>query len=241
MNARELFQAGKLDEAIQALGADLRSNPTDVQKRTFLFELLCFAGQFDRAEKQLDALAGASKETDMGTMLYRAALHAERVRHDLFAKRDFPVTTTSTASTASLHGTINGQPFQTLEDADPRIGSRLEVYAAGAYLWLPFEHISRVQMQAPKRLRDLIWITALVHTSEAFKGRELGEVLVPALQPFSWKHQDEQVRLGRVTDWQQEETGEVVPVGQKMLLVDGEELPILEVREIEFVAAQSAP
>lgn len=238
MNARELFQAGKLDEAIQALGADLRSNPGDVQKRTFLFELLCFAGQYDRAEKQLDALAGTSKETDMGTLLYRAALHAERMRHDLFAKREYPVTT---AGTVSLQGTINGQPFKKLEDADPRLGARLEVYAAGAYLWLPFEHISRIQMQPPKRLRDLIWITALVHTSEAFKGRELGEVLVPALQPFSWRHQDEQVRLGRVTDWQQEETGEAVPVGQKMLLVDDEELPILEVREIEFVAAQTAP
>jgi type VI secretion system protein ImpE len=241
MNARELLQAGKLDEAIQALGADLRSNPTDVQKRTFLFELLCFAGQYDRAEKQLDVLAGSSKESDMGALLYRAALHAERVRHDLFEKREFPVTTTGTGSAITIQGTINGQSFQTLTDADPRLGARLEVYAAGAYLWLPFEHISKVQMQAPKRLRDLIWITALVHTSEAFKGKELGEVLVPALQPFSWKHPDEQVRLGRMTDWQQDETGEVVPVGQKMLLVDGEEFPILEVREIEFVAAQSAP
>jgi type VI secretion system protein ImpE len=44
-----------------------------------------------------------------------------------------------------------------------------------------------------------------------------------------------------MTDWQQDEAGEVVPVGQKMLLVDGEEFPMLEVREIEFVAAQSAP
>jgi type VI secretion system protein ImpE len=140
-----------------------------------------------------------------------------------------------------VRGTINGQPFQTLEDADPRIGSRLEVYAAGAYLWLPFEHISTIQMQPPKRLRDLIWITALVHTGEQFKGKELGEVLVPALQPFSYKHADETVRLGRMTQWQEEENGEVVPVGQKMLLVDGEEMPFLEIREIEFLAAQSAP
>ena len=241
MNARELFQAGKLDEAIQALGAELRSNPADVQKRTFLFELLCFAGQYDRAEKQLDALAGTNQETDMGALLYRAALHAERVRHDLFAKREFPATTTGAPSAASLHGAIDGKPFQALEDADPRIGARLEVYAAGAYLWIPFEHISRIQMQPPKRLRDLLWITALVHTGAEFKGRELGEVLLPALQPFSWRHQDEQVRLGRVTEWQQEESGEVVPAGQKMLLADGEELPLLEIREIQFVSVQSAP
>jgi type VI secretion system protein ImpE len=240
MNARELLQAGKLDDAIQAVGAELRSSPMDVKKRTFLFELLCFAGQYDRAEKQLDVLAGNNKETDMGALLYRAALHAERVRHDLFSKRDYPVSTTSDAGT-SVRGTVNGQPFQTIEDADPRLGPRLEVYAAGAYLWLPFEHISAIQMQPPKRLRDLMWITALVHTGPEFKEKELGEVLLPALQPFSWKHADENVRLGRMTEWQEEEGGAVVPVGQKMLLVDGEEMPILEVREIEFLAAQSAP
>jgi len=32
----------------------------------------------------------------------------------------------------------------------------------------------------------------------------------------------------------------VVPFGQKMLLVDGEEIPILEVRRIEITAADAA-
>jgi type VI secretion system protein ImpE len=38
MKAQELFQAGKLDEAVQALGAELRENPADAKRRTFLFE-----------------------------------------------------------------------------------------------------------------------------------------------------------------------------------------------------------
>jgi type VI secretion system protein ImpE len=49
MNARELFQAGKLTEAVQALVAEVRDNPTDPKRRTFLFELLCFAGDYDRS------------------------------------------------------------------------------------------------------------------------------------------------------------------------------------------------
>ena len=60
MTARELYQAGKLDEAVQALIAELRDNPGDTKRRTFLFELLCFAGNFDRAEKQLDILSQGS-------------------------------------------------------------------------------------------------------------------------------------------------------------------------------------
>ena len=65
------------------------------------------------------------------------------------------------------------------------------------------------------------------------KGKDLGHVLLPVLAPFSCQHPDETVRLGRQTVWTEEE-GEVVPFGQKLLLVDGEEIPLLDVREIQF-------
>ena len=53
MTAKELLANGKVREAESALTAALRSNPTDVQKRTILFETLCFSGQYDRAGKHL--------------------------------------------------------------------------------------------------------------------------------------------------------------------------------------------
>ncbi|HEX4470228.1 MAG TPA: tetratricopeptide repeat protein, partial [Gemmatimonadaceae bacterium] len=65
MTPRDLLQAGKLDEAIDALSAELRDNPTDARRRTFLFELLCFAGKYDRAEKQLGVVGQGSKEAEM--------------------------------------------------------------------------------------------------------------------------------------------------------------------------------
>ena len=57
MTPLELYRAGELGQAIKALGDELRSNPLDARRRTFLFELLCFAGEYDRAEKHLDVLA----------------------------------------------------------------------------------------------------------------------------------------------------------------------------------------
>lgn len=235
MTARELFQAGKLNEAVQALNAELRNDPTDVRRRTFLFELLCFAGEYDRAEKQLAILAEGNKQADMGALLYRAALHAERVRHETFQKKDFP----AGAGQQEVSGTLDGQAFETLVDGDPRIGPRLEVYAAGSYLWIPFQHIESIEIQPPKRLRDTMWAPALVRTGPAFKMTELGEVLLPVLCPFSFQHADDNVRLGRATVWE-EAGGEVVPIGQKMFLMDDEEIPLLEVRKIEFTQSQSA-
>jgi protein involved in temperature-dependent protein secretion len=37
-----------------------------------------------------------------------------------------------------------------------------------------------------------------------------------------------------VTDWTADEEGNEYPSGQKILLVDGEEVPLLEVRTLEF-------
>jgi len=236
MTAGQLFQAGKLEQAVQALGAELRDNPGDVQRRTFLFELLCFAGAYDRAEKQLDVLAQGGKDAQLGALLYEGALHAERTRGELFQKREYPL---AKPVAAALTGTLNGQPFESFEDADPRIGARLEVFAAGQYMWLPLEHIASIEMEAPKRLRDLLWSPALVRTGPAFQGRELGEVLVPALTPLAFLNADDAVRLGRLTVWQEIEDGGIAPAGQKTFLVDDEEFPLLELRQLEFHARQT--
>ena len=237
MTAGQLFQAGKLDQAVQALGAELRDNPGDVQRRTFLFELLCFAGAYDRAEKQLDVLAQGGKDASLGALLYAGALHAERSRMELFEKKEYP--RAAEEPVAGLSGTLNGQAFESLVDADPRIGAKLEVYAAGQYLWLPLEHIASIEMQAPKRLRDLLWAPALVRTGPAFQGRELGEVLIPALTPLSFRNTDDAVRLGRMTVWQEIEDGELAPAGQKLFLVDDEEFALLELRQLEFHARET--
>lgn len=240
MNSKELFQAGKLADAVKALGAELRDNPGDTRRRTFLFELLCFAGEYDRAEKHLDVLAQGGNEAELGALLYRAAMAAERTRDDLFRKKEYPRAAVEGTAPHPVSGTLNGQPFEELEDGDPRIGARLEVYAAGQYLWIPLEHIKSVEIQPPKRLRDLLWTPALVRTGPSFKDKELGEVLIPVLAPQTYRHADDTVRLGRMTEWQETEDGDVVPVGQKMLLVDGEDFPILELRRLEIAAAGPA-
>ncbi|HXX24892.1 MAG TPA: type VI secretion system accessory protein TagJ [Terriglobia bacterium] len=234
-NAQQLFQAGRLKEAVQALSVELRNHPADTRRRTFLFELLCFSGEYDRAEKQLDLLAEASPNSEMGALLYRSALHAERTRQDLFQRKEFPKPS-GEASTGgeTTSGTLNGKPFQTIADSDTRIGPRLEVFAGGNYLWISFEHLASVQIQPPRRLRDLLWTPAVVRAGPALKDTELGEVLLPVLSPFAWQHSDEAVRLGRMTVWEEDESGAAVPIGQKMLLVDGEEFPLLEVRQLEF-------
>lgn len=239
MTVQQLFQSGQLDEAVQSLSAEVRDNPTDSRRRTFLFELLCFAGDFARAEKQLDVLAQGGPQSEMGALLYRGALAAERTRHEMFHKKELPAPSGDGAA-VHISGTINGCSFHSLMDSDDRLGGHLELFVTGSYVRIPFGMLSTIHVEAPKKLRDLLWLPAIVRTSQAFQGRELGEVLLPVLNPFSWQSADSAVRLGRATAWEEDEVGETHPRGQKVFLADAEEWPILELRDVEIVVAEAA-
>jgi type VI secretion system protein ImpE len=160
-----------------------------------------------------------------------------KTRQEVYPKEKLPE---PVVSPNHAGGTLNGAPFQTLADADSRIGMSLEVLAAGSYMLIPFSLISSVEVSAPRRLRDLLWIPSVIRTTPAFQGRELGETYLPALTPFSGKNASDTVRLGRETIWEEGENGEPYPVGQKIFLVDGEEMPMLDVRKLEFAAIPPA-
>src|SRR5208282_4720786 len=168
MTPLALYREGRLREAIQALGEELRSNPLDVKRRTFLFELLLFAGEFDRAEKQLEILAGANPGAAMGLLLYRSALHAERTRQAMFANHELPA-----SKHEAIHGgECNGTAFAEFSDADPRIGPNLEVFIAGSYTWIPIHYLRRLEIEPPANLRDLVWARARVGESADFRLQE---------------------------------------------------------------------
>lgn len=235
MTAQQLLHDGRLQEAIQVMGAEVRDNPSDKQRRTFLFELLCFGGDFSRAEKHLSLLSDVSPDAAVGALFYRSALSAERKRQAFFEERQYQKS--DGAPMIPRPGRLNGDRFHTIEDIDPRVGARLEMFVAGEYVWVPFANIGSITMQAPRYLRDLLWAPALVTASPLLKGQDFGQVLVPVLHPFSWQHERDAVKLGRETDWMPP-VGEDLyerPYGQKLLVLDGNRsIPFLEIRSLMF-------
>jgi len=238
MDALSLYKSGQLRQAIQALGEELRKQPLDARKRTFLFELLCFAGEYARAEKQLDLLGDANKDAAAGALLYRSALHAEKTRQRMFETGEFPA---QGAGRQSPPGNLNGTPFSCLTDADPRVGPNLEVFIAGSYNWIPFEYIERIQIERPTKLRGLLWDQAKVRTTPSFRLQDLGDVLLPVLSPLSWKCADEAVALGRSTIWETDERFGEVPLGQKLLAADSDDVPFLEVQALTWKHSAEGP
>jgi type VI secretion system protein ImpE len=261
MNPKELLDAGRLTEAVQELNQSIRNRPADKQLRMFLFELLCFAGDYERAGKQLDVLGtqAADPAGQLVLQFYHGLLAAEKIRRQVFAGTALPkfvltpppsveqyvmalsrlaqndavaveLLAAAEETTPALPGRRGETAFANLRDADDRVAPVLEAFHGSDYLWLPFEQMTRLQIAEPKRLQDLLWATATVE----MRGHPSTDVYVPALYVNSHTHQNEQIRLGRMTDWEALWDQVVTGQGQRMLLVDDIEHALLGLGEVEF-------
>jgi type VI secretion system protein ImpE len=258
--AKELFEKGELRAAIDALNQEVRSNPTDLARRTFLFELLCFAGDWDRAAKQIDVIGNQSLEAAMGVTVYSGNVKAERERVKFFADGTPPHFLREPPSYVDMHieamkairagkpadartlldkaeeerpamaGTIGGKAFEDFRDYDDIVAPVLELIVKDQYAWLPLEQVRRIEITPPKKLRDLVWASARVEADDG----TIGEVYIPCLYNGTPAHTNELVKLGRMTDWVATGEDVVLGAGLRTFLVDGDESPMLEERSITF-------
>jgi type VI secretion system protein ImpE len=260
VTAKELFDAGQLAAAIEQLNHDVRAHPTDVRQRTFLFELLCFAGDYGRAARQLDVLSHQDAATDVGVQVYRNILTAVEARERLFTHGDQPDFLAPAAPYVDHHlqalqqlcavqpaaakalleqaaqarpgltGHLNGQAFNDFRNSDDILGCVLEVFIQRHYIWLPLEQIKQLTIPPPTKLRDLLWTPA---TLELHTG-PIGDVFLPVLYPGSHTSDDDHIKLGRMTDWLAAAEGVVRGMGQHVFLVGEDEHALLEIRSLGF-------
>lgn len=258
--AKSLLSTGDLNGAIQAALGVVKAKPTDITARTFLFELSLFSGDWERAERQLDAIGHQDVKAMVGSLIYRQCLAAERKRSDYFAKSLKPefladppdyiygllmannrvregnlaealeIFDKTEEDRPALACTVNGQTKADFRDYNDLTSCVLEVFIKDSYLWIPLEQIVKITFQEPKSLRDLFWMQAELETANGTNG----EVLVPTLYADSYRSDNDQIRLGRATDWRH--VGEEIYIGQgtKLFFIDGKDEPILDLREIIF-------
>lgn len=258
MDAKQLFEAGDLAGAIRAVTAEVKSRPTDAARRTFLFELLSFAGEFDRAQRQLDALAHQDAQAEWPAQAYGNLLHAERNRRRLFSDGLRPEFLADPPAYVQLHldavnrlrdgraeeaqalleraeqmrptiaGEVNGQACDEIRDCDDVLAPFLEIFILRDYVWLPWEQIKELEISQPERPRDLLWLAAGLVLADGSQQRGY----LPTLYCGSHEHADDRVKLGRMTDWKQSAGGPVAGVGLHALLAGDDAIGLLDVRKL---------
>ncbi len=257
--AGEAFKAGDIDGAVAAAMATVKSSPRDAGARWLLSEMLLFAGDFERADRALDAVI---EETPSPTVMeFRQLLRAEVARRQVFTEGRVPkfqgedpteaqkaaaqaVTLLRAGDTAGAAeaaaqveaqrprtpGKLDGASFDDLRDADDVLAAILEVHTTGGeYMWVPLERLRALSFDEPKRPRDLFWRRCSIEMKD---GQE-GVVYVPTIYPWTTKTLPNPLRLGRGTEWQ-DDNGLVRGLGMREFLVGEEAKSLAELGEVTF-------
>lgn len=264
--AKQHLDNGDLNSAIESALAMVKAKPTDIQARTFLFELSCFSGDWERAEKQLEVIGHQDVNAMIGSKIYQQNFKAERDRMKFFSDGLKPETLTGSPGyitdlleannriregniaearqildkveeeRPAFSATVNGEAFGDFRDYNDLTAPVFEVLFKDAYIWLPMENVEKIEFFKPKSLRDLYWLQANVSLTNG----TTGEMFFPSLYSNSWKSGDDRVRLGRMTDWR--DLGDELFIGEglKLFWMDGKDRSIFELETIEFTQAAAA-
>jgi type VI secretion system protein ImpE len=248
--------ADLLDEGQKSV----RGDPANAKRRIMLFQLMVLSGQWDRALTQLYVIKEMDAEASDLVRTYREVIRCELFRKEVFAGTRTPLVlgepqewiaqltealrllgqgkveqaaalrTAAFEAASSVPGRLNGEPFQWIADADVRMGPVCEAMLNGKYYWIPFERFSRIEVEAPTDLRDLIWAPARLTFANG--GEQVA--FLPARYPGSELAAEDDIRLARKTEWRELGSDTHVGLGQRMFATDVRETAILEARVIEL-------
>jgi type VI secretion system protein ImpE len=264
MLAKDHFQAGRLADAVAAATEEVRANPADVAKRGFLCELLCFAGDLERADRQLDAAARIEAKQAIGITLLRQLIRAEQARYQFYREGRVPemleqpgpdfrrrleasilvregkpaeaakILEQAEAERVPVSGKADGAGFEDFRDLDDFTATFLEVLTTNGKYY--WASLNRI---------DVLEFHPPQHPHEllwrrahlVMRGGPDGEVYCPALYHGSHEDQDERIRLGRATEWRGGGDAPVRGAGQRTFLVGDRDVPILQLTKVEIQGA----
>ena len=252
------LKAGDPAGALVHLQEQVRAQPSDAKLRVFLFQLLCVLGQWDRALSQLNVASTLDPGALAMAQMYGDAVRCEPVRREVFDGRTSPMVfgqpdewlallieslllagqkriaesndlrARAFDAAPTTAGDIDGRPFEWIADADSRLGPVLEAVINGRYYWVPFSRLTKVDLEAPEDLRDVVWMPA--HLEFENGGESLA--LVPTRYAGSERADDMALAMARKTLWSEAAADVHFGLGQRILTTDAEDVPLMDIRTI---------
>ena len=263
MDARQRLLDGDPRGALDALKGEIRKAPRDPKLRTFLFQLFCVFGEWDRALSQLTVAAELDGEAIPMAETYRTLIRCEGVREGVFAGTRTPtvfghplpwlpalieanrlLARGEFAAAAALRdgafdaadavpGTLDGTAFDWIADADPRLGPVLEAIIDGTYYWVPLQHVAALKVEPPADLRDQVWLP--VEFTWTNGGTAIA--FIPTRYPASATAADPLLAIGRRTEWVEHggpDDGWSLGLGQRMFTTGDTDVAAMDLRDLRL-------
>ena len=262
MTPGELLEADKLTEAVAAAISAVKKKPTDTGARYLLSELLCLAGELERADRQLESISQQDAQATGRVSLVRQLIRAEQSRRQFFSHGRLPEFLVEASPLMRLvldasiamregngpeaaqlleqaeqqrprpSGTCDGQPFSDFRDLDDLTAGFFEVLTTTGKYYLIAVDSVRSLEFQPPE-RPLDLLWRQVRMDVA-EGPD-GDVYLPLIYVKTYEQDtaDDSLRLGRTTDW----LGDTTPVrglGQRTVLVGEEAKGIGEIQQVQF-------
>lgn len=265
MESLELFRAGKLQDAIDACVKQVKEHPMEPAHRDLLSQLLCFAGDLERADKHQQTMAMQFPDRAQAVSLIRHLIRAAETRQQFYREGRLPeflqepqdalkryleasilirdgeqeeaaqMLATAEEERPPTSGVCDGKAFQDLRDPDDLTASVFEVLTSnGKYYWVPFDQILRLSFDPVQSPLDVLWRPARI----VFRDAPEGVVYLPQLYIESDRAESNDLRLGRATEWS--ETEPVRGIGHRILWIDEDARPMVDITDIEFASSTSA-
>lgn len=258
MSPQELIQEARVQEALSSAKEAVKSDPGSPENRIALFQLFSLVGNWSSARSQLQVIADLTPESSLFAATFAPVIACEEFRQAVFEGHKMPVIfgepeewVSSLVEANRLfalgelegasvlrdrafekapasEGTVDGESMAWIADADPRLGPILELIMDEAYRWVPFDKISKIRIDPPSDLRDLIWLPAQFTWSNG--GEANG--LIPVRYPGSESSTIPALQLSRRTEWREHSHGYFTGQGQRQIATDQGEKALLDIREI---------
>ena len=258
MLAEDLLESGDLDGVLSALQGAVRSDAANSKLRIFLFQLLCVQGDWKRAITQLKLCAEMDSQAVPMAQTYREGIICEVYREKVFAGEKEPLVfgepqewialmiealkalaagkvdqaadlrARAFEAAPPVSGTLNGEAFEWIADADMRLGPLLEVIVNGRYFWMPFDAISSMNFEDPADLRDLVWTPATLKLANG--GEIVG--LIPTRYAGTTERGDAAEKLARSTSWTDVGAETFVGLGQRLFTTDQGDTALMDIRSL---------
>lgn len=260
MSEKKIIFSGTIADNFEQLKEKIRKEPSTSKYRIYLFQLLCVMGDYKRAMTQLNVAADMDDDSKLMRQVCGPLLNCEALREKIFSGSHSPLVFGEPDEWLGLMvqalapsgkkehqaakklrdkainmaepvpGTINGEPFEWLADADSRLGPVLEIIVEGRYYLAALSNIKKIMISEPCDLRDVIWLPVSVVWKN--DGQSVG--FIPTRYQGSEQEKEDAVLLAKKTLWKEVYKNVFYGLGQRMLITDETDYSIMDVREIIF-------